>query len=142
MDSAAGGCSALPADLRQRRYDATVTQNALTLDVALTEPRFQLTQGRGNRFSGRVDGPDVTFTLGYFDLGWDWGVAPSYPDVAERLPNGTFLVVSGTFVGTASADRIAGTLNGRLTNLDARYPTEQFELGSCSGKHPFALTRR
>ena len=139
---AADGCSALPADLQHRRYDATLTQSGLTLNVALTEPRFQLTQGRGNHFSGRVDGPDVTFKLGYFDLGWDWGIEPTYPDVAERLSNGTFLVVDGTAVGTASADSIVGTLTGRLTNVDSRYPTVQFELGSCSGKHRFELTRR
>jgi hypothetical protein len=139
---AADGCAGLPADLQHRRYDAALTQNGLTLNVALTEPRFQLTQGRGNRFGGRVDGTDVTFKLGYFDLGWDWNIDPVYPDIAERLPNGSFLVVSGTAVGKASADGIVGTIDGALTNLDSRYPAVQWELGSCAGKHRFTLTRR
>ena len=137
------GCSAWPADLRIRRYDALLTQNGLTVHTALTEPRFQVTAGRGNQFSGRVDGPVVMFQLGSFDPGWDYyGIGPTYPDVAERLPNGTFLIVYGTAAGTGSADSIVGTLSGGLVNYGAGYPTTASEIGSCWGKHRFTLTRR
>jgi len=139
---AAAGCSALPADLQHRRYDAVLTQSGLTVNVSLTEPRFGVSGGRGNQFSGRVDGSGATLKLGSYVYAWDWGVIPIYPDVAERLPDGTFFVVEGTAAGTASADGILGTLDGGLTNYDARFPETGVELSACWGKHRFALTRR
>jgi len=142
VDDGCPGSTPLAPDLQHRRYDAVLTQSGLTLDVMLTEPRFRLTGGRGNRFRGRVDGSGASFSLGYYDPG-DWGLDPTYPDVAERLPNGTFLIVSGTAVTTGSAAGLSGTLDlGGLSNFDSRYPEGAFELGSCGGKHRFTLTPR
>jgi hypothetical protein len=139
---ATSGCATLPGDLQHRRYDAVVTQNGLLVDVTLTAPRFQLTDGRGNHFKGRIDGSAVTFTLEGFTEGWDWNVPNTFPEVAEKLPNGTLLIPSGFVVATGSSDEIAGTLTGALTNMDATFPGYPNQPPSCGGTHRVALTRR
>jgi hypothetical protein len=139
---ATSGCANFPAELQHRRYDAVVTQNGLLVDVTLTAPRFQLTDGRGNHFKGRIDGSVVTFTLEGFTEGWDWNVPNTFPEVAEKLPNGTLLIPSGFVVATGSSDEIAGTLTGALTNMDATFPGYPNQPASCGGTHRFALTRR
>jgi hypothetical protein len=138
------GCassSPLSADLQHRRYDATVTQTGLTVDVLLTEPRFEINRNHGNHFRGHADPNGVTFTLGYYQDAWDWGVVPIYPDVAERLPNGTFLIVSGTAITAGSEAGWSGVLAGDLQKFDSRYPGEAFSLGACS-RPRFTLTPR
>lgn len=137
----AGGCrGAFPADLQHRSYDAVLTQNGMYLEVALTEPRFWLdSAGHGNRFSGRVDPAGATFTLGDFYADWGW---TDYPNVAERLPNGRFLVVAGTAVLTGSAAGLSGTLKGGLTIWDSAFPEyASMSLGACDGGR-FTLTPR
>ncbi len=53
----------LAAELRHRSYEASLTQTGSKIDVCLTEPRFVLDNGKGNRFTGRVKGSTVTFEL-------------------------------------------------------------------------------
>lgn len=136
---AAAGCS-FPAALQHRSYDALVTQSGVTLVVALTEPRFSLDgSGHGNHFSGHVDPAGATFTLGGFAS--DWGLSV-YPDLAERLPDGRVLVVSGTPVTTGSAAGLSGTLNFGLSLWDSRFPgNDSSWLGDCGGGR-FTLTPR
>jgi hypothetical protein len=136
------GSSSLSPELRHRRYDATLTQTGLTVDVLLTEPRFEISRNKGNHFSGRVNPGSVTFTLAdYLEDDWNYGGAGTYPDVAERLPNKTFLIAFGTAVTTESAAGLSGVLSGGLENLDSSFPGSLSTLGVCS-KPRFMLTPR
>jgi hypothetical protein len=142
-----GTCSgpqSLAAGLRHRTYDASVTQNGAELDVLLTESRFKVNPlGLGNRFSGRALGGGATFTLDWFDpyyyayYGPDW-----YPDLAEALPDGTYLSLSGNAVVSAAPPGFAGTIaNAVLVQWDSRFPAGNTNLiGYCSGTFQFVLT--
>src|SRR5688572_24584735 len=46
----AGTTPALAPDLRHRTYAAVLTRSGSAVDVTLTEPRFRLEYGLGNRF--------------------------------------------------------------------------------------------
>jgi hypothetical protein len=138
------GCSSphpLSADLQHRSYDATLTQRGLTVDVLLTEPRFSINGGQGNRFSGHVDLDGVTFKLGEYAEVWDWGSIETYPDVAEHLSDRTYLVPSGTTVTIGSSAGLTGVLVGYLENFDSRFPDNAPSLGVCPLPR-FTLTPR
>src|SRR5580765_2051918 len=96
-------CREIRADLLHRRYDAVLTQNRLIIDVALTESRFL---SGSSRFHGRADTGGVTFGLDSVDF-----FRGNFPSIAERLPDGTFMVVDGTAVTTASGSSLSGTLD-------------------------------
>ena len=124
----------LPANLQHRTYDAVITQGGLALQVVLTEPRFSIVAGRGNGFGGRVTDSGANFTLD------DNGPTVS---VAEHLPNGTYLFVSGLAITSGSAAGLSGIMNGSLWNSDTRFWDEDTQyLGSCSGRLGFTLRPR
>jgi hypothetical protein len=140
----------VPADVRQRTYAATLTQNGAALEVLLTEPRFRINSaGRGNRFSGRVDATGAIFNLEDFS-GPDYDFGPTdpatYANVVERLPSGKFLIVTGTVVTKSTAGALSGNLQGYLSQFDSRFPAVPL-LSSAEGTcyslaHRFTLTRR
>jgi hypothetical protein len=142
----AGTCTALPADLQHRRYDAVVTQDGLTLDVTLTAPEFTLdSTGKGNTFSGAAAAERATFRLDALQFSYYSFYSPgyfTYPSVAETLPDGSILAAAGVAETTGSAAGVSGTLSGSVTrwSLDGRYPVTQ---GVCSSSEIlFALTPR
>ena len=144
---AVNAATCLPLASQHRSYEAVVTQTGPVVAVALTEPRFTVNQiGRGNGFTGRVVGPVATFTLGFDEESFTFPGVPdpmSYPDVAERLPDGTFLVVWGTAAVTASAGGLTGHLNGAFSGWARGFPTNRELLGSCNSQtHRFTLTPR
>jgi hypothetical protein len=138
-------CTALAPDAQHRSYQAVVTQSGPLVEVALTEPRFSVNEiGRGNKFSGRVAGTVATFTFDSFDPEEYVVVGPTgYPNVVERLSNGTFLVVQGTALATASAGGLSGTFSGQLAVWGPGFPANLGYGGSChSATHRFTLTPR
>jgi carboxypeptidase family protein len=143
-----GACSSSPAlsvDLQHRRYDAVITQTEPALDVMLTEPIFRMNStSRGNRFTGQAGAAGAIFTLeSYYSYYYPYYGAIGYPNVAERLSNGTFLVVDGRAVTTGSAAGLTGTMSGGLANYDPRFPNQAFFLGGCfSSALQFTLTPR
>jgi hypothetical protein len=143
----ASGCPGsrpLPSALQRRTYDVRLTQTGAALEATLTEPRFRLNSiGRGNQFTGRAETDGATFILQqFFDYYYPYYGPASYPNVAERLADGTHLVVSGTAVTTGSrVAGLSGTLNGTMQQWDSRFPAPQFLLTSCtSSTHQFTLT--
>jgi hypothetical protein len=69
----------------------------------------------------------------------------SYPNIAERLPDGTFLVIQGQVVTTGSATGLSGPMNtAGLMRWDQRFPTSSSFLGGCfsQSKLRFTLTPR
>jgi hypothetical protein len=139
---AAPGCSgpgSLPEDLQHRSYQASVTQTGLFLQVSLTEPRFKIQSGSGNRFFGFSGIGGATFSLssavGFYYYYY-------YPDLVERLSNGTVLLVAGSVTTTGTAAGLSGQLNGELSNYPGTFPSGAL-LGTCSSKsHQFTLTPR
>jgi len=142
---AVNACSNVTVASQHRSYEAVVTQTGPEVSVALTEPRFKVNEiGRGNRFAGRVVGAVAEFTLDTFnpDVYRNFG-ATSYPNVAERLPDGRFLVVSGTAVVTASGRSLSGNFNGAFSEWSSGFPTNLQLLATCgSPTHRFTLTPR
>jgi hypothetical protein len=141
---AAPGCSgpgSLAEDLQHRSYLATVTQSGPQLLVSLTENRFKVLFGSGNLFFGTSGVGGATFFLGDFSLG-SYYYGYYYPSVAERLPNGTILVVAGSVSATGEASGLSGKLNGTLSNWSSAFPNGSL-LGACSSaSHQFTLTAR
>ena len=136
------GPQSLAPELLHRTYEADVTQNGSTVVVTLTEPRFRVDGTRGNSFQGRADASRIHFDLSplYF---YYYYYGPIYPDVAERLPDGSFLVPSGSVFVMRSGDRWSGQLAGFMSKWDSRFPDRRAQLlGSCDGLFLFRLTRR
>ena len=79
------------------------------------------------------------FAPAYFDYDW-WYSAPAvYPDIVERLPDGTLLGISGQVIIAPSPEGFSGTLDGALRIFDADFSKV---LSSCESKsHRFTLTR-
>jgi hypothetical protein len=91
----------------------------------------------------RVVGAVATFGLDGFDTDSVVLGPIGYPSIAERLPNGEFLVVSGTATATSSAGGLSRHLNGVFTGWGLGFPTNPEYLGSCySATHRLMLTPR
>ena len=136
------GTSLLAASLRTRTYDAMVTTTGTRVEVLLTEDRYRLNQaGRGNRFIGTAQGAGVNFQL---DPWYYYYYYYYYPNVAERLPDGSFLVINGAAVTSGNASSLVGTMSGSLSHYDNRFPSFSARfLGGCfSTGHQFRLTPR
>lgn len=138
------GSSPLAGDLQHRRYEAMLTSSGSAVDVVLTAPGFRLNSiGRGNRFSGRSVSTGAKFTLEPFYYYYYPYYGPTtYPSVAERLANGTFLVTEGTVNMTGSPALLSGVTSGWIANWDSRFPLNQFLLGGCAGSMRLTLTQR
>jgi carboxypeptidase family protein len=135
------GSPALSADLQRRSYQAVVTTTGSLVDVLLTEPRFWVSGGLGNRFTGRTTAATVTFTLASFYTYY----YIYYPNLAERLPNNTYLTIEGQ--ATAVRDNNGGltaSMVGGHFNYDSRFPAfNTGRIGTCSSTGiRFSLTPR
>ena len=140
-----------PPELRHRSYAALLTQTGSVIDVVLTESeRFRINAlGRGNHFTGHADAAGATFYLQSF---WPYFYPydPStYPDLLERVPDGTFLQINGTAVTRSTPDGLAGALMGGVEHYSSGFPQVPpggSSLGFCwatgSPPHRVTLTRR
>ena len=109
---------------RDRTYTATITQTGLSLAVKLTGADMVVSSGRGDRFSGTAEPSGATFNMdedfyGYF-----------YPEVVERLPSGTHVVVGGVASTKRVAEGLVGTLNGSFSFYAGR-PGQTRPFGAC-----------
>ena len=128
-----GNSPPLQQNLRLRQYDTVITQTGLALQVVLTEPRFLVVGGAGNRFGGNVSATSATFDLAWEEFG--------YPSVVERLADGTFLVTYGVVTAAGSAAGVSGTLGGSMYHYAAGFPGTFNLLGVCDTPR-FTLTPR
>ena len=136
----------LPAELRQRSYDAVVTQTGGSYEVRLTEPRFRLENtGRGNHFTGISRGATATFEIRTGAYYYYYFYFFGYPDIAEQLSDGTFLVPGGSATTTVQAGGgVAGTMSGSMTRYSSDFPGwSTTQLNACWGfNNKFSLTPR
>ena len=113
---ASDDCSgAFPNDLKRRTYAATLTQGGPLLNVALSESTFANVGGRvANRFVATTTASSIQVKLPwYYAGGFYYGT--STPDVAELLPNGTVLVISGTGSLPGTQQEVSGTISGDVS---------------------------
>ena len=130
------GANPLPTPIQRRSYTATLSQRGGEATMTLSGADFEISErsGNGNVVQGFVDDAAAMFA---FEDAWDWGV---HPDVVERLPDGTVLVITGIAEAAPTERGLAGRLNGSFTiYADA----SSFEVrSSCSSPlHSFTLTR-
>ena len=144
VDASSSGCSTgrLPEDLRRRTYDATVTQNGPRLEVRLAAATFVLDgQGRGNRFNGVVSSTQARLTMTDFAWPYYGPIEPTHPDIAERLSDGTTLVIAGEANLSQTADGWSGTMLGYMSQYDGgTFPNVRW-LSGCPASR-ITLSRR
>ena len=136
------GGTPLPADLRRRTYTADVTQNGSDLLVSLSGAMFaQNGGGLGNHFRGTSTGNGATFRLNSY---WDFYYYGLYPDLAERMSDGTVLAIGGNASTAVSAAGLNGTLLGDMSYFGAPF-LEGAWLGWCAANNTntiqFSLAR-
>jgi hypothetical protein len=136
----AGG-SLVGVDL-PRSYEAFVEQSGPRLNVTLTGADFILTRGRGNHFSGVIDGSDrVTFRISDASFYYYYYYGGQY-DLVERLTSTSALVVSGTATATPSGSRISGELAGDIGVTQGTTPPFTRLSSHCySPAHRFQMIR-
>jgi len=127
-----------------RSYDATVAQDGPQLTVTLSGADFIVTGGRGNSFTGVLDGGNrVTFAIGdpiYYYEYYNFG----HYDVIERISNTSALLISGKVTAGLTSRGISGTLNGAfMVTLAGVSPATTRIQASCYGTaHRFEMVRR
>jgi hypothetical protein len=102
-------------EFRDRAYTATITQSAFTLVVKLTNAEMVVSSGKGDGFTGIMEpSGDATFNIDDDLYGY------SFPQVVERHPGGTHIVVGGVASTTRGAEGLVGTLNGSFSFYPGR----------------------
>ncbi|MBA2303843.1 MAG: hypothetical protein H0W08_14590 [Acidobacteria bacterium] len=124
-----------------RSYDATVDQDDLRLTVRLSGADFIVTQGRGNGFSGFIDGSGrLTFEIGepdvyYFD--------DQQHELVEQISATSALIISGRVTAAPSSTGISGTLRALFVLTRGIIPPLQASTSFCFGTaHRFEMVRR
>jgi hypothetical protein len=130
------GANAIPAPIQQRSYTATLSQRAGEATMTLSGAEFVISErwANGNVVQGFVDDAAAIFT---FEDAWDWGL---HPDVMERLPDGTVLVITGIAEAAPTGSGLAGRLNGSFT-IYANASSSEVRSSCSSALHSFTLTR-
>ena len=141
--SGGSGCTGTDPKLPDTRsYDATVDQDGPRLTVTLSGADFIVTRGRGNTFSGAIDGSGrVTFVLGDQDL-YYW--EDRVQDLVERISETQVLVITGKVTADLSGSRISGTLAGFFLFVAGGGPPYNILRNNCYifATHRFELVRQ
>jgi hypothetical protein len=132
-----GPGSAFPDDLTRRTYTATLTPAGTLVHVDLAGATFANLGGRvANRFTARATSSALEVDLPWFYAGGFY-YDQSTPDVAELLPNGTILVISGRGSLSGTPSEMSGRLSGSMALYSGELGTF---IGGCSPQ--LTLTRR
>jgi hypothetical protein len=129
---------ALPAELRQRVWDAEIVQNGSQLKIKLSGAPFRIESGLGDNFTGVVLAGGAQFFLQSYVQYFYYGlISTFYPSVAERLPDNRYLVPQGdnVILTGSAASGLSGTFNGSLALWDANFPEfSSRQVHGCSGQ--------
>jgi hypothetical protein len=140
----AEGPCVVDSELRERRYDAGLVQEGGRVTLSLTGGQFIMNGGRGNGFSGYLDGSgNFRFPISDAVVVTDWyyyyDTYTGSFDIAERVGNRS-LLVDGTAFASDADGRITGRLDGYLrTTARALPPFLPFDRNCYSNKHVFEL---
>ena len=129
----------LPSELQHRAYEAELTQTGTQIRVKLVGGQFRTdSQNKGDNFTGFVVAGGARFFLdSYAQFDYYGSTGISYPSVAERLPDGRYLVPDGEIRLTGAPDSgLSGTFNfASLSLWDANFPDfASKSLGRCAGQ--------
>jgi hypothetical protein len=129
--------SKLPAEARERTYEAVLTQAGARLTATLQGATFYTSANeRSNTFRGAVEPDRLTF----FIAGVSYYYFESYGDVLEQLTPSTYFSLWGSVVVTGSSARRSGTLDGEIEIVGA--PPRFDLIASCMARgHRIELTR-
>ena len=146
--SCAGG-RVLPEAARTRTYTAALWNSGLRINVRLSDANFAVQwcplchEDRGDHFTGQTQALGARFTLIEYEVPFDWN-AGIYPNVVERLSDGTLLAVSGHATVAPTSRGYAGTLDGSFSiynSLDLVSQGSQAIVTCQSDSHQFVLVR-
>jgi hypothetical protein len=134
------GSGALP---ETRSYDATLAQDGPRLSVTLSGADFIVTRGRGNAFTGVIEGNRMTFAIGDVYGYYEYYLPEKY-DLVERMSNTSALIINGRVTAGLSSKGISGTLVGAFMVTEAAVaPFTTRIQASCYGTaHRFEMVRR
>ena len=126
-----------------RAYEAFVDQTGPRVNVTLSGADFIVTRGRGNHFSGIVDGNErVTFRVSDAFFYYYYNYYGGQYDLVERLTSTSALVVNGTVTATPSGSSISGDLNGDIGVTQGTTPPFNRLSSHCySSAHRFQMVR-
>jgi hypothetical protein len=138
---------ALSAGLQHRVYNAVLTQSGTQIAVKLGGAQFQTnSMNLGDSFTGSVIHGGVRFFLDFYIQYYFYDpTAVFYPAVAERLPDGTFLVTQGSINMTGAPDSgFSGAFSsGGMFLWDSKFPDRASRLiAGCSGQITLKLVPR
>jgi hypothetical protein len=140
----------LPPDATSRTYAARMWNEGLNVVVELDDANFALAycplchETRGNRFVGQAQPLGARFTLIDYSPPMDWNDG-IYPDVVERLANGSLLTIAGRATVAPTAGGLAGTLDGAISiyaDLDLVSAGSSPAAVCRSSSHGFTLVRQ
>ena len=148
--TAPSSCGSMPAEFRNRQYEAVVSQTGVALDVRLTAPNLRLSSaGRGDRFSGTVTGSGATFSLPWSDYYYSYYYSPlaysptGYPSIVETVSGNRYLVTYGRFTTVGSSAGLTASSGGSLTLWNSAFPRSGAGIQSgCFGSVSFRLDPR
>lgn len=135
------GRPALRSDLRSRTYGAVITESGTNITVVLSNAEFFSRQGTtSNSFRAFLDrGVLSLYLYGPDNYYYDYYLPFFVSDVIERLPDGTFLITSGSGPLTATGDGLRATLTGGLWHRET-VPNGTI-LGLCTTQVSLDFTR-
>lgn len=128
-------------DLRLREYAATLTQKGPEVTVQLTDAIFNVRNGRGDRFLGRVDAAGAAFRLEDASFDYYYYNVSTFPSIVERLADGTYLVTVGDAQTRGSDSEMSGSLLGQMRHLRADFPGN-YVIQACSVTQRISLNKR
>jgi hypothetical protein len=137
ITAAAECASKLPAEARERTYQAVLTQTGARLTATLQGGTFY-TSGteRYNTFDGAVE----TGGLRFFIAGVDYYDPFGHADVLDQLTASTYFSMGGRVMLTGTSARRSGSLDGAIEIFGA--PPRYDFIASCMAKgHRVELTR-
>jgi hypothetical protein len=132
-------CGGVPAEVRERRFTASLRQQGPQVTVTLEGSTFLISGGRTfNSFSGRLEGDRLSFFL---QEPYTYYFYYYLPDVMELLTPNTYFFMGGGATTNPSGNSRSGTLSGLIGTMEG--PTRFRQLSSCrSSGHRFDLARR
>jgi hypothetical protein len=138
--TAAGACTNLPDDVRERSFEAVLEQAGPRLTVTLSGPEFGTDGARTlNQFRGVLDGNRALLELAGPTTYYFYYYGPFTPDIAVRLGPASYYSFDGRIEAVVSGTSISGPLNGGVGRLAG--PPYSPSLRCRSTQHRFELTR-
>jgi hypothetical protein len=140
---ACGFGGSLPDTISRRTYQATVEQDGPRLHVELSGAEFIVTNGKGDNFTGLLEGNRKVKFLIAGSWAYYYYNDPAYRfDISERVSPSSAFLVGGSVTAVADEAGIVGSLDGWLVLVDDVAPPFVGTSAYCwSSAHRFTMRR-